>query len=120
MIADARCAFGPDLLMSESQPNAYLPAFSAVWRTADESVFCIRTSTPWSIMLCAASPSLGGSNHLLTHTTRVSTLGLTLCAPSVNESMLRMTSGIGIDATTPSLFDLVIAPATTPAMYAPS
>src|ERR1700722_9690697 len=120
MIAEARCALGPDLLMSESQPKAYLPSLSAVCTTAEESVFCISTSMPWSMRLCAASPSLGGSNHLLTHTTRVSTLGLTLWAPSVNESMLRMTSGIGIDATTPSLFDLVIAPATTPAMYAPS
>jgi hypothetical protein len=70
--------------------------------------------------LCAASPSLGGSNHLLTQTTRVVTFGLTLWAPRVKESMLRMTSGIGIDPTTPSVFDFVIAPATTPAMYAPS
>src|ERR1019366_362905 len=120
MTADPRCALGPYLLMSESHPKPYLPAFSAAPRTADESVFCIKTSAPWSIRLCAASPSLGGSNHLLTQTTRVVTFGLTLCAPSVNESMLRMTSGIGIEPTTPSMFDFVMAPATTPAMYAPS
>src|SRR6201995_3968348 len=70
--------------------------------------------------LCAASPSFGGANHLFTQTTRVVTFGFTLCAPSVNESMLRMTSGIGIDPTTPRGFVFVIAPATTPAMYAPS
>src|SRR5689334_872008 len=120
MIAEARCALGPNLLMSESQPNASFPAFSAVWSTADESVFCISTSAPWLINACAASPSFGGSNHLLTQTTLVLTLGFRLCAPSVKALMLRSTSGIGIDATTPSVLLLVIEPATTPARYAPS
>src|SRR3990172_2455673 len=120
MAAEPRCALGPKWLMLLSQPKPNLPAFSAVWSTAAESVFCISTSAPWFSSDCAPSDSLGGSNHLLIHTTLVVTFGLTLCAPSVNELMLRITSGIGIEATTPSLLLLVIAPATTPAMYAPS
>src|SRR5258706_12874342 len=103
--------------MSESQPNPNFFAFSAVCSTAAESVFCISTSAPSLISDCAASVSLGGSNHLFTQTTLVETFGLTDCAPSVKESMLRITSGIGIDATTPSVFDLVIAPAITPTKY---
>src|SRR4051812_33994474 len=102
MTADARCALGPNLLMSESQPKAYLPAFSAVCRTADESVFCSSTSAPESSSDWAPSLSLGGSNHLLIQTTLVLILGLTVCAPSVKELMLRMTSGMGMEATTPS------------------
>src|SRR3989442_14787543 len=102
--------------MSESQPKAYLPAFSAVCSTADESVFCISTSAPPLISDCAASVSLGGLNHSLTHTTLVLIFGLTLCAPIVNELMLRITSGIGIEPTTPSVLVLVMPPATTPAM----
>jgi hypothetical protein len=41
---------------------------------------------------------------------------LTLCAPSVKLLMLRITSGIGTEPTTPRVLDLVIAPAITPAM----
>ena len=63
--------------MSESQPKAYLPAFSAVCSTADESVFCISTSAPPLISDWAASVSFGGSNHLLTHTTLVVIFGFT-------------------------------------------
>ena len=80
---DARCAFGATALMSESQPKACLPAFSAVCSTADESVFCSSTSAPALIRLCAASDSFGGSNQVLTHTTLVCTFGFTLCAPRV-------------------------------------
>src|SRR5947209_10637040 len=69
--------------MSLSQPNAYLPAFSAVCSTALESVFCISTSAPPLMSDCAASVSFGGSNHLLTHTTLVLIFGFTDCAPSV-------------------------------------
>ena len=64
----------------------------------------------------AASVSLGGSNQLLTQTTRVLTLGLTDCAPSVKLLMLRITSGIGTEATTPRVLLLVMPPAMTPAM----
>src|SRR5262245_34090876 len=106
MMAEPRWALGPYFDMSESQPKAYLPCFSAVCSTADESVFCISTSAPSLIRACAPSLSLGGSNHLFTHTTRVVTLGLTLWAPSVNESMFRITSGMGIDATTPRILVL--------------
>ena len=55
--------------------SAYLPAFSAVCSTADESVFCISTSAPPLSSDCAASVSLGGSNHSLTQTTLVLTSG---------------------------------------------
>ena len=68
--------------MSLSQPKAYLPFFSAVCRTALESVFCSSTSAPPSISDCAASVSFGGSNQLLTHTTLSLALGFTLRAPS--------------------------------------
>src|SRR5688572_29024434 len=106
--------------MSESQPKAYLPSFSAACSTAEESVFCKSTSQPWFKSAAAASPSLGGSNHLLTQTTLVLMFGLPLCAPSVKLLMLRITSGIGIEPTTPMVPVLLILPAMTPARYAPS
>src|SRR6478735_6015325 len=106
--------------MSESQPNAYLPFFSAVCNTADESVFCISTSAPPLISDCAASVSFGGSNHWLTQTTLTLTCGFVDCAPKVKLLILRITSGIGIEPTTPSVLVFVILPAITPAMYAPS
>ena len=102
--------------MSESQPKARLPIFSAVCNTAGESVFCIKTSAPPLIKAVAASVSLGGLNHSLTHTTLVLTFGLTDWAPKVKLLMLRTTSGIGTEATTPKVLDLVILPAITPAM----
>src|SRR5881398_2717325 len=102
MTADARWAFGAYAVMSLSQPKAYLPALPAVCSTADESVFCISTSAPPLMSDCAAAVSFGGLNHSLTHTTLVLIFGLTLCAPIVNELMLRITSGMGIEPTTPS------------------
>src|SRR5574343_214498 len=102
--------------MSLSQPKARLPLASAVLSTAGESVFCISTSAPPLIRAVAASVSLGGLNHSFTHTTLVLTLGLTDWAPRGKELMLRITSGIGIEATTPRVLDLVILPAITPAM----
>src|SRR5438105_4819763 len=116
MTADARCAFGPYDVMSLSQPNAYLPAFSAVCSTALESVFWNRMSAPPFSSDCAASVSFGGSNHLLTHTTLVRIFGLTDCAPSVKLLMLRTTSGMGIEPTTPNVLVFVMPPAITPAM----
>ena len=110
------CALGPYLVMSESQPKPRLPIFSAVCSTADESVFWNSTSAPPLMSAVAASVSLGGSNQLLTHTTRVLMAGLVLCAPSVKLLMLRITSGIGTEATTPRVLVLVIFPASTPAM----
>ena len=106
--------------MSLSQPKAYLPLLSAAFSTALESVFCISTSAPPLISEVAASDSFGGFSHSLTHTTLVLTFGFTRCAPSVNELMLRINSGIGTEPTTPSVLDLVMAPAMMPAMYAPS
>src|SRR6476469_10696905 len=106
--------------MSLSQPKAYLPALPAVCSTADESVFVIRTSAPPLSSDCAASVSFGGLNHSLTQTTLVLMFGLTDCAPIVKLLMLRTTSGIGIEPRTPSVLVLVILPAMTPAMYAPS
>ena len=106
--------------MSESQPNARLPNFSAVWSTAEESVFCIKTSAPPLINAVAASVSLPGLNHSPTQITRVLIFGFTDCAPKVKLLMLRITSGIATEPTTPKVFDLVIFPAITPAMYAPS
>src|SRR3954462_8486325 len=102
--------------MSLSQPKAYLPALPAVLSTADESVFWNSTSAPPLISDCAASVSLGGSNHLLPHTTLVLMFGLTACAPSVKLLMLRITAGMGMEPTTPIVVVLVIAPAITPAM----
>src|SRR6187402_994257 len=116
MIAEARCAFGAYAVMSLSQPKAYLPALPAVCSTAEESVFCISTSAPPLSSDCAASVSLGGLNHSLTQTTLVFTFGLTDWAPMVKLLMLRITSGIGIEPTTPSVLVLVMAPAITPAM----
>ena len=100
--------------MSLSQPKASLPIFSAVCKTAGESVFCSNTSAPPLMSEVAASASLPGSNHLLIHTTFVLTFGFTLCAPSVKALILRITSGIGIDATKPSVLVLVILPAIMP------
>src|SRR6476469_2846243 len=120
MTADARCAFGAYAVMSLSQPNAYLPALPAVCSTADESVFCISTSAPPLMSACAASPSLGGLIHSLIQMTLVLTFGFTDCAPIVKLLMLRTTSGIGTEPTTPSVLVLVIAPAMMPTMYAPS
>src|ERR1035437_5470084 len=102
--------------MSESQPKARLPLASAVLRTAGESVFWNRTSAPPLINEVAASVSLGWSDQLFTHTTLVLIFGLLDCAPSVKLLILRMTSGIGMDPTTPRVLVLVILPAMTPAM----
>ena len=106
--------------MSESQPKARLPLSWAVFNTAGESVFWNKTSAPPLIKLVAASVSFGGLNHSLTHTTLVLILGLLVCAPKVKLLMLRITSGIGTDATTPRVPVLLILPAIRPAMYAPS
>ncbi|MDT4872878.1 hypothetical protein FQZ97_1080880 [compost metagenome] len=106
--------------MSESQPKARLPFSWAVLSTAGESVFWNSTSAPPLMRAVAASVSLGGLNHSFTHTTLVVIFGLTDCAPSVKLLMLRSTSGIGTEPTTPSVLLLVIEPAITPAMYAPS
>src|SRR3990167_2640082 len=102
--------------MSLSQPKARLPFSWAVLSTAGESGFWNSTSAPPFIRLGGASGSLGGLNHSFTHTTLVLILGFTLCAPIVKLLMLRSTSGIGTEPTTPSVFDLVMAPAITPAM----
>ncbi|MNT66119.1 hypothetical protein D3C72_2041560 [compost metagenome] len=79
-------------------------------------MFWNSTSAPPLIRLVAASVSFGGLNHSFTHTTLVLTLGLTDWAPMVKLLMLRITSGIGTEPTTPSVLDLVMAPAITPAM----
>src|SRR5574343_1146572 len=100
--------------MSESQPKARLPLASAVLSTAAESVFWNSTSAPPLMRLVAASVSFGGSNQAFTHTTLVLILGLELCAPKVKLLILRITSGMGTEATTPRVLDLVILPAITP------
>src|SRR5947208_17066314 len=111
MTAEPRWAFGPLLDKSLAQPNARDPSFSAVCSTADESVFCISTSAPPLISEVAASVSFGGLNQSPTHTTRVLIFGFTDCAPSVKLLMLRTTSGIGTEPTTPSVLVLVMLPA---------
>src|SRR5437868_2002485 len=116
MTAEPRCAFGPYEVMSLSQPNARLLFFSAVCRTAEESVFCINTSAPALMSACAASLSLGGLTHSPIQTTLVLIFGFIDCAPIVKLLMLRTTSGIGTEPTTPSVLDLVILPAMMPAM----
>src|SRR6267142_1055357 len=102
--------------MSLSQPTAYLPAFSAVCSTAEVSVFWNSTSAPALMSDCAASVSFGGSPQELTHTTLVLIFGFTDCAPRVKLLMLRMTSGMGTEPTTPSVLLLVMPPASTPAI----
>src|SRR5690349_8517582 len=106
--------------MSLSQPKANFLALPAVCSTADESVFWNSTSAPPLMSDCAASVSFGGLNHSLTQTTLVLIFGFTDCAPSVKLLMLRITSGIGIEPTTPSVLVLDMPPAITPARYAPS
>src|SRR4030095_7874997 len=106
--------------MSDSQQKARLPFSCAVLSTAGESVFWNSTSAPPLISAVAASVSLGGLNHSLTHTTLVVTFGFTDCAPSVELVMLRSTWGSGPEPPTPSVLLLVIEPAMMPAMYAPS
>ena len=112
---DPRCAFFANALMSLSQPKANLPFFSAAWSTAVESVFWSSTSAPWFMSACAASVSLGGSNQAPIQTTFTLIFGFTVWAPSVYALMFRSTSGIGNEATKPSVFDLVMPPATMPA-----
>ena len=68
----------------------------------------------------AASASFGGLNHSLTQTTLALIDGSTLCAPSTKLLMLRTTSGMGTEATTPTVLVLLMPPATMPARYAPS
>src|SRR4029079_18354369 len=114
MTADARCALGAYAVRSLSQPKAYLPALPAVCSTADESVFCISTSAPPLMSDCAAAVSFGGSHHFVTQTTRRWIFVFTYGAPSVKLLMLRTTSGIGTEPTTPSVFVFVIPPAMTP------
>ena len=80
----------------------------------------VSTSTPWSIRLLAASASLTGIDQSPVKMTWVVTFGFTERAPSVNELMLRSTCGIGLAAMNPSLFVLVVRPATMPATYWPS
>src|ERR1700682_212188 len=106
--------------MSDSQPNAFTPLSCAVCSTAEESVFCSRTSAPAPIRLSAAWRSLLGSYQVFTQTTLVVIFGLTLRAPMVNALMLRNTSGIGNAETQPSTPFLLTWPATIPARYAGS
>ncbi len=80
----------------------------------------VRTSTPWSIKLLAASASLTGIDQSPVKITVVVTLGFTERAPSVYELMLRSTCGIGLAAMKPSLFDLVVIAATIPETYSAS
>src|SRR5436305_13922966 len=93
--------------MSLSQPNARLPIFSAVCSTADESVFCIRTSAPPLVSEVAASVSFGGLNQSPNHTTRVLIFGFTDCAPSVKLLMMRTSPGYGTESPTTSVLDFV-------------
>ena len=76
----------------------------------------MRMSAPLLMRAVAASVSLGGLNHSLTHTIFTLALGLVLRAPRAKLLMLRMTSGMGTEATTPSVPVSVMAPASRPAM----
>src|SRR5258708_37247765 len=106
--------------MSESHPNACTPCLSATCTMAGESVFWESTSAPCAISASAACRSLPGSYQVSTQMTLVVALGLTLRAPKVKASMLRITSGMGNDPTKPKVFDLVVLPARTPSRYAHS
>ena len=80
---------------------------AAVASVAFESVFCSSTSAPWPISVSAACFSLPGSNQLLIQMTFVWIFGFTERAPSVYALMLRTTSGIGTEATKPSVLVFV-------------
>src|SRR5262249_27535613 len=54
---------GPNLIMSESCPNAGMPRLAAVSTAAALSVCCMMTSAPWSISALAASASFPGLIH---------------------------------------------------------
>src|SRR3954466_14150475 len=62
---EVSCDFGPNLIISESWPNASLPRSLAICIAAGESVCCMMMSAPWSISALAASASLPGSNQVL-------------------------------------------------------
>ena len=87
--------FGPNLIISESWPNASLPRSEATCIAAGLSVCCMMTSAPWSSSALAASASLPGSNQVFTQMILTLMLGLTVWAPSMVALMPMMTSGIG-------------------------
>src|ERR1700680_744393 len=90
--------FGPNLIMSESWPNAYALRDAAACIAAGLSVCCMMTSAPWSSRALAASASLPGSNQVFTQMILTLMLGLIDCAPSIVALMPMMTSGIGNEA----------------------
>ena len=87
------CAFGPNLIISESWPKANLPRSLATCIAAGQSVCCMMMSAPWSSSALAASASLPGSNQVLTQMILTLMLGLTVCAPSIVALMPETTSG---------------------------
>ena len=62
-------------------------------------MWCVTTSAFCEISVLAASDSLPGSNHELTHTTLTSAFGLTLRMPRANALIPITTAGIGNAAT---------------------
>ena len=81
------------------------------------STWQVMTSTPWSIMLFAASASLTGSDQSPVITSWVVIFGSTLRAPRVNALMFRSTCGMGLAAMKPIFLLLLVWPATTPFRY---
>src|SRR5438067_1603074 len=90
----------------------------AVWTTTlGLSTWQVMTSTSLSIRSLVACSSALGSDQLPVKITRQVMSGLTLWAPSVKALILRSTWGIGLAATKPITFDLVVCPATVPERY---
>src|SRR5580698_914204 len=95
-----------------------MPRFSAVWiTTLGLSTWHVITSTPWSIRLLVASPSLVGIDQSPVKITWQVTAGFAFLAPRAKALIFRKTCGIGLAATKPIFLLLVIWPATMPDRY---
>ena len=98
-------------------PHDLSPRRSAVSITTfGPSTWQVITSQPASASALAASASRTGRDQSPVKITCTVAFGFTLRTPRVKELMLRSTSPIGLAATKPSLFDLVLRPAATPSM----
>src|ERR1700736_4185190 len=94
-MTDVNCVFGPNLIISESWPNANLPRSLAICIAAGLSVCCMITSAPSSSSALAASASLAGSNQELAQMILTLMLGLMVGAPSMVAADPEPTSGDG-------------------------
>ena len=78
------------------------------------------TSAPWAICASAAWAAVAGSKNELMNDTLTVASALVSPTPMTKALTMRLTSGIGIAATTPIVPDSVSPPASIPARYAGS